>query len=164
MSRNHCPNRTVLGILNQDGTESEATESGISSVGRMSSGEFELGLFRIDSGNDDDVEGGRSLEVDGSQHDHDGANEDNDSKDKWRGSLPLYNTSVHVDYTEATIVAPVDLEEGNILSKSDSFTVYLALPLLINVNAGVKSGKMFTAPYQIHHTPLSKLEAFRAEA
>ena len=115
MSRNHCPNRTVLGILNQDGTESEATESGSSSVGRMSSGEFELGLFRIDSGNDDDVEGGRSLEVDGSQHDHDGANEDNDSKDKWRGSLPLYNTSVDVDYTEATVVAPVDLDEGSIL-------------------------------------------------
>ena len=80
------------------------------------------------------------------------------------GLSPLYNTSVHVGYTEATIVAPVDLEEGNILSKSDSFTVYLALPLLINVNAGVKSGKMFTAPYQIHHTPLSELEAFRAEA
>jgi hypothetical protein len=39
----------------------------------------------------------------------------NNNQDKWHGSLPLYTTSVEVDYAEAVIVAPVDLEGGNIL-------------------------------------------------
>lgn len=91
----------------------------------MSSGEFELGLFRIDSGNDDDrpqdISGAEVAQPssDESQHDDDagGSNNSNvnNNRDKWHGSLPLYTTSVEVDYAEATIVAPVALEAGNIL-------------------------------------------------
>jgi hypothetical protein len=88
----------------------------------MSSGEFELGLFRIDdSGNEDEA----SSELDApisearSQHPSDEESDHNNknynSKADWRGSLPLYTTSVDVDFAEAAVLAPVDLEEGNIL-------------------------------------------------
>eukprot|EP00804_Cyclotella_cryptica_P010889 CCRYP_008794-RB/>CCRYP_008794-RB protein AED:0.26 eAED:0.26 QI:254/1/1/1/0.5/0.66/3/152/416 len=139
----------------------------------MSSGEFELGLFRIDSGNDDErpqdnrCRGGDAQPFgEGSQHDVDdtvrsSSSNMNTNQDHWHGSLPLYTTSVDVDYAEATIVAPVDLEGGNILR------VDMGMHRILVVQApegGVRCGEKFTAPYQIHHTPLSELEAFRAKA
>lgn len=134
----------------------------------MSSGEFELGLFRIDGDEDDDAnERESTVELEGgSPHPSDESEPNNNnnnitSKDNWRGSLPLYTTSVDVDFAEATIVAPVDLEEGNILR----IDMGLRRILVVQVpDGGVKSGEIFKAPYQIHHTPMSDLEAFRSKA
>ncbi|KAL7522494.1 hypothetical protein ACHAWX_007180 [Stephanocyclus meneghinianus] len=137
----------------------------------VSSGEFELGLFRIDSGNDDDrpqdISGAEVAQPssDESQHDDDAGGSShssvNNNRDKWHGSLPLYTTSVEVDYAEATIVAPVDLEGGNILR------VDMGMHRILVVQApegGVRCGEKFTVPYQIYHTPLSELEQFRVKA
>ena len=91
-------------------------------IGR-SSGDFGLGLFRIDSGNDnedDNDDGTRynpTLDFESkSQHQLNQCGIKTLSNNtEWKGSLPLYKTSVDVDFAEASIVAPVDVEEGNIL-------------------------------------------------
>lgn len=132
----------------------------------MSSGEFELGLFRIDSANEDEADGAAasSLELEEcSLHPSDECERDSSSccRDNWRGSLPLYTTSVDVDFAEAAIVAPIDLEEGNILRVDMGMRRILVAQV---PEGGVKCGETFKAPYQIHHTPMSDLEAFRHKA
>ena len=132
----------------------------------ISSGEFELGLFRISSENDDEADSGLGLPVsdkESSLHpsDESEVKNSNNGRDQWRGSLPLYTTSVDVDFAEATVVAPVDLEEGNLLR----IDMGMRRILVVEVpKGGVKSGETFNAPFQMHHTPLSDLEAFRNKA
>ena len=131
----------------------------------ISSSEYEMGLFRIDSENDGDVDselGLPALDQESSLHPSDESEPNsNNDRDHWRGSLPLYTTSVDVDFAEAMIVAPVDLEEGNILR----IDMGMRRILVVEVpKGGVKSGETFNAPFQMHHTPLSDLEAFRHKA
>lgn len=60
------------------------------------------------------------------------------SSNEWTGSLPLYTTSVDIDYAEAT------LEEGTILRVDMGLRRILVVE---TPHGGVKSGETFKVPY-----------------
>ena len=66
------------------------------------------------------------------------------SGNEWTGSLPLYTTSVDIDYAEATIVAPLTLEEGTILRVDMGLRRILVVE---TPHGGVESGETFKVPY-----------------
>lgn len=116
-----------------------------------SSGEFELGLFTIDSVHEDQAEcEGAAVTMaqhDESNHPSDESETSNSNKNgsnEWTGSLPLYTTSVDIDYAEATIVAPITLEEGMILRVDMGLRRILVVE---TPSGGVKSGETFKVPY-----------------